>query len=320
MNIVELKNISKSFNKLSVLKDIDLDLVQGEVLGLFGHNGAGKTTMMKIILGLLEPDSGDIKVFGQNPYFSNFNHHRYQLGFLPENLSFYQQLSGREVLQFFAKLKKVSSNRCLELLRQVGLWEARSRKVKTYSKGMKQRLGLAQALLTEPSLLILDEPTVGLDPIATQEFYLIVDTLRSNGCSIILCSHILAGVEKHIDKAAILSQGEFRAYGSIEALRKQTSLETLVMFSGCFDIDDLSKKLGIVINTTDNGSFVLKVDDQKKLQTMQILMAQPGIQDLDTRPAGLEQIYRYFIERDHQVVNFPKLSKYQPDIQAEVQS
>ena len=320
MKVVEIKNVTKDFANLSVLKGFDLDLNQGEVLGLFGHNGAGKTTTMKMILGLLTPSTGMVKVFGKDPSQSSFSHHRYQLGFLPENVSFYQQLTGMEVLEFFAKLKKVSKPRCVELLHQVGLSEASCRKVKTYSKGMKQRLGLAQALLTEPSLLLLDEPTVGLDPIATQEFYAIIDQLRQHGCSIILCSHVLPGVEKHIDKAAILSQGLLRAYGSIESLRQQTQLTTQIVFKGCFEIENLSNLLNRPVATGSEGQFVVEVEAEQKLSLIKELMKQPGIQDIDTKPPSLEQLYRYFIEQDHQVLEFPQISENESVSRREVQS
>ncbi len=295
MSIIQLQNISQKFGKLSVLDSLNLNLEKGEVLGLLGHNGAGKTTSMKMILGLLKPTSGQVKVFGQDPCHSDFNHYRYRIGFLPENVSFYQQLTGKEVLIFFAKLKRVSQAKCDVLLEQVGLTAAANRKVKTYSKGMKQRLGLAQAILTEPSLLLLDEPTVGLDPIATQEFYKIVDHLKNNGCSIILCSHILPGVEKHIDKVAILSQRKLVAYDSILELRKKTPLTTQINFSGCFDIRKLQRQIGVKITTQVNGSFSLKIQSGNKLAIMQILLTQPGLKDLDTVPPSLEQLYRHFV-------------------------
>lgn len=303
MSVVEITQIKKDFGHLPVLKGFDLSLEAGEVLGLFGHNGAGKTTSMKLILGLLKPSAGEVKVFGQDPCHADFSHHRYQLGFLPENVSFYPQLTGFEVLHFFARLKKVTKKRCLDLLDQVGLIEASGRKVKTYSKGMKQRLGLAQALLTEPSLLLLDEPTVGLDPIATQEFYRIVDQLKSKGCSLLLCSHVLPGVERHIDKAAILNQGQLNAFGSMSELRQQARLLTQIRFKGCFNLDELAKRLGHPLYRLDDGHLALDIEQHQKLAVIERLMAQPGLQDLDTRPPSLEQLYRHFIEAKNDATN-----------------
>lgn len=312
MSIFKLINVKQSFGPLSVLESLDLQLEKGQVLGLLGHNGAGKTTTMKLILGLLKPTSGQVRVFGQDPTLSSFSHHRYQIGFLPENVSFYQQLTGLEVLVFFGKLKRVSKKRCVELLEQVGLNEAINRKVKTYSKGMKQRLGLAQAILTEPSLLLLDEPTVGLDPIATQDFYGIVDRLKKQGCSIVLCSHVLPGIEKHLDKVAILSQGKLRAYGSISELREKTMLKTKIEFSGCFDIETLSRKLETAIGNSDNN-FSLLVNAEEKLFIAKQLLAQPGIQNIDTFPPNLEQIYRHYMSDDSKVIQSGISSSVLPD-------
>ena len=215
MSVVQLKQARVHYDDVTALNGLSLELEEGEVLGLFGHNGAGKTTTMKLILGLLKPSQGSVSVFGQTPTSSSFNEYRYRLGFLPENVSFYQQLSGREVLTYFAKLKKIEKSRVQQLLEEVGLAEAANRRVKTYSKGMRQRLGLAQALLAHPRLLLLDEPTVGLDPIATQDFYATVEQLRKSGSSVVLCSHVLPGVEKYIDRAVILGQGECKALGTL---------------------------------------------------------------------------------------------------------
>jgi len=296
MNIVELHQVKKDFGTLSVIKSLDLTLEQGQILGFFGHNGAGKTTTMKMILGLHQATSGQVKVFNHDPCSSQFNAYRYQLGFLPENVSFYPQLTGLEVLQFFAKLKQVPKQHCVELIEQVGLTHACQRRVKNYSKGMKQRLGLAQALLTEPSLLLLDEPTVGLDPIATHELYQILKTLKNKGCSVILCSHILAGVEKIIDKAAILAQGELQAYGSINELRKQQHLPTQIKFKGYFNIEQLAQKLEVNIQTHQTGEFSFETEPSLKLQHLKILQSQLGLTDFDTEPPSLDALYKKFME------------------------
>ncbi len=173
--IVSLVDAGKSYAKLDALQSMTMTLGEGEVLGLFGHNGAGKTTMMKLILGVISPTRGQVEVMGMAPDSKEAWHCRSKVGYLPENVSFYEQLTGLEVLTYFAKLKGFSKKEAVDLLEQVGITYAMKRQVKTYSKGMRQRLGLAQAFIGEPRLLLLDEPTVGLDPIATRDFYTTVD-------------------------------------------------------------------------------------------------------------------------------------------------
>src|SRR5690606_20320000 len=158
------------------------------------HNGAGKTTTIKLILGLLQPTQGQVQVLGGSPQDVRI---KLQIGYLPENVMFYPQLSGRETLRHFARLKQAPDAQVSSLLDQVSLSTAADRRVKTYSNCMRQRLGLAQALLGKPRLLLLDEPTVGLDPIATQTLYRLLDTPRAPGTSVILSSHVLPGVEAY---------------------------------------------------------------------------------------------------------------------------
>ncbi len=305
MSVVELNKVKMNFDGVTAIKELSLSIGEGEVLGLFGHNGAGKTTTMKLILGLLEPSAGTVSVFGRSPTSSHFSDYRYRLGFLPENVSFYQQLTGKEVLTYFAKLKKVGKKRVMQLIDEVGLNHAADRKVKTYSKGMKQRLGLAQALLTEPKLLLLDEPTVGLDPIATQDFYIMVDQLKKSGCSVILCSHVLPGVEKHIDRAAILGSGQLQALGSLSELRQQAGLPSKIHVHGDVNQDILSSKLetclkleNIAINITAINDQTLEIltTQSQKIDILREIMTLPKVSDIELHSPSLEDIYRYFVE------------------------
>lgn len=292
MSIVELSNVEKHYQNVHALKQLNLSLNQGEILGLFGHNGAGKTTTIKLILGLIKPSAGQVQVFGEDPAGDNAYHLRRQLGFLQENVSFYQQLTGLEVVSYFAKLKGCDKKQCGELLEQVGLSHAANRRVKTYSKGMRQRLGLAQALLGEPKLLLLDEPTVGLDPIATQDFYQSIAQLKAQGSTVILCSHMLAGVEKYIDRALILGQGKLLAEGSLKQLRQQTDLPVSLHLHGSNII--LPKQLQDKATTQDDGIHI-QVSPQQKMATLRQIMMLSEVENIDLHMPSLDDIYMHYM-------------------------
>ncbi len=296
MSIVELQQVEKKYLGVHALHSLDLSLQQGEVLGLFGHNGAGKTTIIKLILGLIEATSGEVKVFGENPCHGKALQVRSKLGFLQENVSFYEQLTGLEVLNYFARLKRVNRANSLQLLAQVGLQDACKRKVKTYSKGMRQRLGLAQALLGNPKLLLLDEPTVGLDPIATQDFYLTIEQLKQTGCTVVLCSHVLPGVEKYIDRALIMGNGQLLASGSLEQLRDQAALPALFKLQS--SALALPAELAEAVVKTDplSGHHQLEVAMGQKMQVLKQLVELQGLQDLQISLPSLEDLYRHFIQ------------------------
>lgn len=297
MNAVEIQGVSQRYGSMTVLHDLNLNLGEGEVLGLFGHNGAGKTTSMKLILGLLSPSEGQVKVLGRAP---NDPQVRRQLGYLPENVTFYPQLSGRETLRHFARLKGAALSQVDELLEQVGLAHAADRRVKTYSKGMRQRLGLAQALLGEPRLLLLDEPTVGLDPIATQDLYLLIDRLRQRGTSIILCSHVLPGVEAHINRAAILAKGRLQAVGSLSQLRAEAGLPVRIRASGVSERDSWLQRwteAGHSARGLSESSLEVVAVNGHKLVLLRQLLGESEPEDIEIHQPSLEDLYRYYMER-----------------------
>ncbi|PKH03223.1 copper ABC transporter ATP-binding protein [Psychromonas sp. MB-3u-54] len=290
-NIILLEQVNKNYQQLAALQNINLKLAAGEVLGLFGHNGAGKTTMMKLILGIVKAGSGKVSVFGVDPQNKKAWSSRKKIGYLPENVSFYDQLTGFEVLTYFARLKSADKKQVPQLLEKVGLSFAENRPVKTYSKGMRQRLGLAQAFLGDPKLLLLDEPTVGLDPTATKEFYNSVDQLKSNGASIILCSHILPGIEQHIDRAMILSGGKSVALGTLSTLRNIAQLPVLIKTQGIDDALQQNKNLaGFMIDQNH-----LQVPESEKINVIRELMSFKKLTDLQVETPTLAQIYQYFL-------------------------
>ncbi len=322
MAMIELNDVCKRFAGFDAVKHLSFSIGEGEVIGLLGHNGAGKTTTMKMILGLEPASEGTIQVLGCDPQSRAFQKAKYQIGFLPENVAFYGQLTGREVLGYFARLKKVGLERVGALLEQVGLTYACDRKVKTYSKGMKQRLGLAQALLQEPGVLLLDEPTVGLDPIATQDFYSLIDMLRQKGTTVMLCSHVLPGIEKHIDKVLILSGGMLQAEGTIAELRRQAGLPGLIRINGLSDReairDALIDRFGDTlaekphIKLVNCAEIELSVSAADKPIVLAHLMSECGserlsFQDIEVQSPSLEQLYRHFIHED-QKTSFGRLS------------
>ena len=213
--------LTKQYGANKAVDGVDLTLAPGTTLALIGHNGAGKTTLMKLILGLIRPSAGNLNVLGVEPGAAPLEHRRH-IGFLPENVAFHDELTGTQTLNFYARLKGASLSQCKTLLERVGLAFAAGRRVKTYSKGMRQRLGLAQALLGEPRLMLLDEPTTGLDPASRVEFFRIMRELSDRGATVIISSHILTELEARTDLVAIMNRSKLAAFGPLEALRRQS--------------------------------------------------------------------------------------------------
>ncbi|RMJ04307.1 putative ABC transporter ATP-binding protein YxlF [Marinobacter litoralis] len=298
MNCFQLENVSHRYDKTTVLRGIDLRLKPGEILGLFGHNGAGKTTSIKLILGLMKPSEGKVTVLDGEAGDPHISQH---IGYLPENVMFYPQLTGREILSHFARLKGAPLNQVPELLEQVGLGDAMNARTKTYSKGMRQRLGLAQALLGKPKLLMLDEPTVGLDPVATADLYRLLRDLRNEGTGIVLCSHVLPGVEPYIDRAAILTGGTLKAAGDLPALRRQANMPVTLTVKPAGSLSELERVIHQAKQSTglmmknDHGTLQVDVRPSDKMALIQTLMQSGEVADLGIHQPSLEDIYVHFI-------------------------
>ena len=209
------------FHRRSIVavRDLNLRVEPGEIYGLLGPNGSGKSTTLKIILGLVSPTRGRTKIFGRD---SSLVESREAVGFLPENPYFYKFLTGEETLRFFGKLSRLNgprlNTRVEELLELVGLTNARKQRLATYSKGMLQRIGLAQALINEPKLVVLDEPTAGVDPAGSRDIRDIVVDLKKRGASVLLSSHLLGQVQEICDRVGILAKGTLVREGRLEEL------------------------------------------------------------------------------------------------------
>ena len=225
--VIRTRNLQKVYRdfwgrqKVRALKSLDLEVHRGELFGLLGPNGSGKTTTIKLILGLLFPTEGEVTVFGKSATDVTKNE---RIGYLPEESYLYRFLNAEETLDFYGRLFNIPSKqrkaRVDELIRMVRIEGARRRQLKEYSKGMARRIGLAQALINDPELIILDEPTTGLDPIGVREMKDMIIRLREQGKTILMCSHRLDDVQDVCDRIAILHQGELKELGRVDSLLK----------------------------------------------------------------------------------------------------
>jgi len=216
---IEVNNLIKDFIGVRALDKVSLKIRRGECFGLLGPNGAGKTTLMKILLNLISPSSGLAKIFNQPVSNEKI---REKIGYLPEKVKIYGFLKGAEFLDYQGKLYGIEytrrKNRIEECLKIVGMYDERFRKIEEYSKGMIQRLGLAQAIINEPELLLLDEPTVGLDPISNKEIRGVLLKLKEKGVTIFINSHFLSEIEMICDRVAILHRGHLIKMGTKQQL------------------------------------------------------------------------------------------------------
>ena len=227
MDAVSITDVHKSFpghwgrGGVYAVKGVSLRIPTGGVYGLIGPNGSGKSTVMKLLVGLLSPDAGECRVFGQ-PATASAN--RREIGFLPENPYFYKFLTGAETVRFYGRLCGLRgaalNERTRELLHLVGLEEAADRRLRGYSKGMLQRIGLAQALVQRPRLLVLDEPTAGVDPIGSRTIRDIILGIKQQGVTVFLCSHLLEQVQEICDRVGVLYQGCLIAEGTMDELTR----------------------------------------------------------------------------------------------------
>jgi ABC-2 type transport system ATP-binding protein len=267
MKAIETYGLTKIYTsnfgkrKIDALVDLNLSIERGMIFGLLGPNGAGKTTLIKLLLRITFPTSGTAKILEEE--ISNYKI-KSGIGYLPENHKYPPYLKGEEVLKFFGKLSGLEATqlkkRTNELLELVKLSKDGKRRVKTYSKGMMQRLGLAQALINDPELLFLDEPTDGVDPIGRKEIRDILSDLRSKGKTIFLNSHLLSEVELITDKVAILNKGRLLREGSVRELtEKKEEYNLSIDDSNSSDLKDIINGNSLI--RIKEGEYTLKVSD-----------------------------------------------------------
>lgn len=294
---VLLSGVVKRYGEVQAIKDISFALNEGETVALVGHNGAGKTTLIKLMLGLIRPSAGSIEVMGEDPSSGDFSV-RQRLGYLPESVAFHMALTGRETLAFYARLKRVSRSNSMDLLERVGLAAAAAdRPVRTYSKGMRQRLGLAQALLGEPRLLLLDEPTSGLDPALRRRFYDLLSELRAKGTTILLSSHALTELEDRADRVLIVNDGVAIADGTLDDLRALARLPTRVSVRFRHGANIRSpKSVAVAWKPTAPETFEFEVAMEDKITLLREVTANPDdIAMLHVNEPTLDDLYAHFL-------------------------
>ena len=283
-----LQNITKKYERVLVLNDISLTLKPG-IYGLLGANGAGKTTLFRIICRLMEPTHGSIKFNGKNVN-QQAEAYRTNLGFLPQDFSYYPDFTGMRFMLYIAALKglnnTVAKKRSLELLKQVGLEEMKDIKIRKYSGGMKQRLGIAQAMLNNPQILILDEPTVGLDPKERDKFRKLISSFANNKI-VILSTHIVADVEYIADEIIVLKKGMILNKGTTDILLKEIQNHVWECFVNMNKIKLFENKFNVSNRKYTENEAVLRI----------VSTNQPALNAKKVEPS-LEDLYLYYFREE----------------------
>mgnify|MGYP000862514538 FL=1 len=305
MAVLELKNLEKSFGKLEVIRDLSFAVEENSVFGFIGKNGAGKTTTMKMILGFLQPDAGEIYVNGERVAYGNTKTNRH-IGYLPDVPEFYGYMSPKEYLRLCGEItglsREVTQDRSKELLSMVGL-ENTNRRIRGFSRGMKQRLGIAQALLNEPRLLICDEPTSALDPIGRKEILDILSIARER-TTIVFSTHILSDVERIADSIGVINDGKLILEGPVQEIKNMKRKDTIKLVLSnhemanelmsrinelTFVLEVVLEKEGILIKLTNAEEFgkeILSLLVREDIPVLRYEILEPSLENVFLEVVG----------------------------------
>lgn len=298
------RNLTKKYGRVTAVDAINLSIAKGEVFGLLGPNGSGKTTTILMIMGLTDITKGRVEVLGLDPVRQPLEVKR-RIGYMPDSVGFYDDLTARQNLRYSGRLAGIEAGRLEErigtVLDQIGLAEVGDHRVATFSQGMRQRLGLADALLKEPQLVILDEPTNGLDPQATHEFLGLITGLKQQGISVLLSSHMLDRVQTVCDRVALFRRGRLALLGTVTELAQQvlgSGYRILVDAEGKNLERALAGVGGVRAVTGVNGHFELDTAADIRAEAADAVRAAGGrLLGLSARQPSLDEVYnRYFTE------------------------
>jgi ABC-2 type transport system ATP-binding protein len=304
---IETQDLTKQYGKVNVVDHLNLQVKENEVYGLLGPNGAGKTTTILMLLGLTEPASGTVQVVGYNPNREPLKVKRIT-GYLPESVGFYEDLTARENLEFIADLNNISradsKRRVDQVLEMVGLTEQRDKQTKKFSRGMRQRLGIADVLIKEPKLVILDEPTSGLDPAGINQLLDIIAGLPKMGCTVMLSSHQLYQVQRVCQSIGILAKGKMIIQGPIESLGREAvgggryiiEVETAIPSTGL--VESIKALKGVINIESGGNNMSITTDSDLRGEIAKIVVQSnvPLVQ-IKVKEFSLDDIYmKYFKE------------------------
>ncbi len=303
MAAIETHGLTKRYGRIVAVEELDLVVERGEVFGILGPNGSGKTTTILMLLGLTDPTAGTVRVLGRDPVREPLSIKR-RVGYLPDTVGFYDELSGRENLRYTAALNGLRGAaveaKIEELLKQMGLAEAADRPVRTYSRGMKQRLGLADVLLKDPELVILDEPTLGLDPQAAHEFLDLIRSLKERGLTVLLSSHLLHQVQVITDRVGLFRKGRMELVGSVTELARRVlggAYRIRVQAQGAGLAEALAAIPGVVRVRPDSDGFLLETErDLRPDVARAVVQAGGRLFALELEEPSLDEIYRAYFE------------------------
>ena len=307
--IVRIENLTKKYGEVVAVNNLNLEIEEGEVFGLLGPNGAGKTTTILMLLGLTEPSGGKAEIYGHNCTRDPIGVKKV-VGYLPDSVAFYGDMTGRENLRFTGELngipKKEIEERIDTLLKRVGMEEYADQKARTYSRGMTQRLGIADVLMKDPKVVLLDEPTLGIDPEGMREQLILIKELSvKDGRTVIVSSHMLYQVQQICDRVGIFSHGNLVACGPIEKLKEELSGEGYfeTEFFAAPDNDELLAAMrsvkGVESVDKEKGVYVLRSkSDIRGALAQETLKKGFSLRHLRLRTGELEDIYRRFFEKE----------------------
>ncbi|PLC51084.1 ABC transporter ATP-binding protein [Pollutimonas subterranea] len=294
---VSLSGVTKNYGKQRAVNNMDLTLRAGECVALAGHNGAGKSTLIKLILGLIRPSSGKVMLLGHEASGRAAVRMRGNIGYLPETVALHPSLTGAETLAFYARLKRQPVSANAALLSRVGIAQAAQRRVGVYSKGMRQRLALAQALLGKPKVLLFDEPTTGLDPASRLMFYEIVRELRNGGSTVLLSTHALSELDGHTDRIVVMKNGSKIADGSMSQLRHTAGLPIRIRLK--LGDGSTAGLLPDVWQRIDESKFELACTESDKVDAMRSIgTLNVAIDDIEIHTPSLDDMYAHFLRRE----------------------